>query len=280
MVFLTRRGFLSGLRLSDLEGRRMADHALAAVPLVWAGAFGLAALVAVRSTYIQSHGLAVAGAFEAANLVANAYVATLLSGVGTHLLPALSAEAEPARYNRLLSEAGEVLALTMALVAGGIFVFEPLILRLLFSAELVAPTQGPLRWMLLADYLRVLGWCYGTLLFARDDRPAWALCETAGLGVLFAGSLLVPLSSDAGGMLFLVQQMVYTPLAILCGWSRHRAVLSGRAWAIWIGGALFVAGSAWTMWPIRADIEPASLLWLLAIVPAVLYGMILWRRRE
>ncbi|MBF0334976.1 MAG: hypothetical protein HQL40_15225, partial [Alphaproteobacteria bacterium] len=231
---------------------------------------GLIPPLVLRATYIEAHGLAVAGGFEAAQLLAQSYMAVLFAGLTAHVLPGLAACRTPAERTRLLSDAVEALALVGALAVTLLLGFEPWVLRILFSAETSGPAHGPLRWMLLADYLRIVGWCYGILMIAVDDRIGWVALDSLAVAVLTLGALAVPAHADAGGIAFLAQQAIYVPLVVARGVSRHGIALERRALGAWALGAASVGGMAWAGWPERAapDGQTLAICALAALPPA------------
>lgn len=278
---LRRMPRFAGLTRWRPRRRDIAGHVAAALPLMWVGTIWLIPPLVLRAAYIDAHGLAMAGAFEAAQLLAQSYMTVLFAGLTAHLLPALAACGGPAGRARLLSDAVTILTLAGALAVTLLLALEPWVMTLLFSAEISGPAHGPFRWMLLADYLRLIGLSYGILLIAMDDRRAWVVLDSLSVGLLTLGALAIPFDSDAGGLAYLAQQAVYVPLVVARGVWRHKTALDRRAWRTWALGALAVGAVAWMAWSARAAPDIQTLALCALVVVAMTSGLLrCWGREK
>jgi len=204
------------------------------------------------------------------------YLALFLASLQSYLLPELSKIEKGAALQLALSRAFHfALMLSLPLIIG-LVVFKPLVMSLLFSDEFM-PALDVLRWVLLGDFVRVLGWIMSTTLIARADMKGFALAE-ALWSVIFVSLawVLLPLGIEWVGVAYLVGYIAYLGLLILRLWQVHGARLEARRVGQWLVGLSIVIVASWLCWN-----EHRLLSWtVIIIVPALFFSIYIMQSDE
>lgn len=228
----------------------------------------LSCVLAIRARAVQLYGLEGAGQFDAAWSISAMYLALFLTSLQSYLLPVLSKIDKGAALRTALSKAFHfALMLSLPLIVG-LVVFKPLVVYLLFS-EAFMPALDVLRWVLLGDFVRVLGWIMSTTLIARADMKGFALAE--GLWSLVFVPLawmLLPLGIEWVGVAYLAGYVCYLGFLSARLWYAHGARLELHRIGQWGVGLALVILASWLCWD-----ELRVFAWpLLIVVPTILFS--------
>jgi PST family polysaccharide transporter len=175
---------------------------------------GTAMLLVVRSIVGQRLGAVPLGEFSAAWMISMTYIGFILTAMGADYYPRLTAAiADPAAVNRMVNEQTEIALLLSAPVLIGMQAAAPWVIRLLYSSQFEGAVDV-LRWQILGDVLKIVGWPLGFILLAAGRGRAFLILEVAE-AALFCG--FVWLTVDRIGLMstgvgFLLMYAVYVPV--------------------------------------------------------------------
>jgi len=136
------------------------------IPLMAAGLLSLVTQLVARSWVMRDLGLDAGGYFQAAWSITMTYIGFVLGAMATDYLPRLSAAIhEPSRAVRLVNEQTEMALLMAAPVLLGMLTLAPWVIEWLFAASF-APAVEILRWQVMGDVFKVIGWPMGFIVLA------------------------------------------------------------------------------------------------------------------
>ncbi len=166
--------------------------------------FGLIATNAtqlgIRLWVEHDQGLAAAGRFQAAWTITALYVGFVLTALAAEYFPRIAKQASDAltlnRSVELQVRFGLILAMPVLLWA---IVLAPVALHVLYSAEFESATSL-LRWQLVGDVMKIVGWAIAFLLLARTASVAFFLGEIAFNAVYLALVFAIPTGIDLSGL--------------------------------------------------------------------------------
>lgn len=247
-----------------------------AIPSLFALLLTLGCVLIVRARAVHLYGLEGAGQFDAAWSISAMYLALFLTSLQSYLLPELSQTANGTHLRRALSKAFHfALMLSLPLVVG-LVVFKPLVMNLLFS-KVFTPALDILRWVLLGDFVRVLGWIMSTTLMARADMKGYTLA--GGLWSLVFVSVawvLLPKGIEWVGVAYLVSYTAYLVFLSWRLWRAHGVGLELRRIGQWLLGLVLVTVTSWLCWH-----ERGLFAWsILMLIPAMLFSWVIMKSDE
>ncbi|WP_289239388.1 oligosaccharide flippase family protein [Pseudomonas sp. FEMGT703P] len=278
-IHVRRLGYLVSLRVlaPSLVDRDAVRRFLSvALPSLLSLMFTLGCVLVVRARAVHLYGLEGAGQFDAAWSISAMYLALFLTSLQSYLLPELGKIEGGAALHSALSRAFHfALMLSLPLVVV-LVVFKPLVINLLFSKEFM-PALDVLRWVLLGDFVRVLGWIISTTLIARADMKGFVL--GGALWSMFFVSLawvLLPLGIEWVGIAYLVSYIVYLGSLSLRLWLVHGARFEAFRIGHWLVGFSIVILASWLCWD-----EHRFLSWaVIIVVPALFFSVYIMRSDE
>lgn len=136
------------------------------IPLMAAGLLSLVTQLVARSWVMRDLGLDAGGYFQAAWSITMTYIGFVLGAMAADYLPRLSAAIhEPSRAVRLVNEQTEMALLMAAPVLLGMLTLAPWVIEWLFAASF-APAVEILRWQVMGDVFKVIGWPMGFIVLA------------------------------------------------------------------------------------------------------------------
>lgn len=239
-----------------------------ALPSLLSLVLTMGCVLAVRARAVHLYGLEGAGQFDAAWSISAMYLALFLTSLQSYLLPELSKTASGSALHTALSKAFHfALMLSLPLIVG-LVVFKPLVINLLFSKAFL-PALDVLRWVLLGDFVRVLGWVMSTTLMARADMKGYALAEGLwSLVFVSVALMLLPYGIEWVGVAYLLGYVAYL---IFLGWRLwlvHGARLELRRVGQWFAALALIILASWLCWD-----EQRVFSWpMLMIFPAMLFS--------
>ncbi|MGE6791817.1 oligosaccharide flippase family protein [Pseudomonas guineae] len=278
-VFVRRQGYFQSCKAiapGDVTWSSTVRFLRVALPSLLSLCLTLGSVLIVRSYIVRLYGLEGAGQFDAAWSISAMYLALFLTSLQSYLLPELSQVGSGDEMHSALAKAFHFSLLISLPLITCLVVMKPLIVSVLFSHEFL-PSLNVLRWVLIGDFVRVLGWVISTALVARADMKGFALAE--GLwSIIFMSLSLLLLSHGLEwvGFAYLVSYVFYLAFLTWRLWSFHGVSLEGRRLLYWLGGFSMVALTAWLCWN---DRELYSWYFIL-IWPAVLFSFLIMRADE
>lgn len=221
-------------------------------------------VLVVRAQIVRMYGLDGAGYFDAAWTISAMYLTLFLASLQSYLLPELSRIDQPSVLQSVLGKVCRFSLLVAVPLVVGLVVLKPLAINILFS-KAFTPSLEILRWGLLGDFVRVLGWIFSTTLLARADMKGFAAGEILWSALFALASVFfLPNGIEWVGLAYLLAYIGYFMFLAwrLSAW--HGVALSGLAALQWLAGFATVILAAWFSWN-----ETTILNWsLLMIVPA------------
>ncbi|MFK3774631.1 oligosaccharide flippase family protein [Pseudomonas sp. NPDC089406] len=278
-IHVRRLGYLASF--SELAPSGASWHATkrflrVALPSLLSLMLTMGCVLVVRARAVHLYDLEGAGQFDAAWSISAMYLALFLTSLQSYLLPELSKIDKGAALYTALSKAFHfALMLSLPLIVG-LVVFKPLVMSLLFSKAFV-PALEVLRWVLLGDFVRVLGWVMSTTLMARADMKGYALAE--GLwSLIFVSSalLMLPYGIEWVGVAYLLGYVAYLIFLGLRLWRVHGARLELRRVGQWFAALALIILASWLCW----DEQRMFSLSMLMIVPAILFSWKIMQAEE
>ncbi|SEN62992.1 polysaccharide transporter, PST family [Sphingomonas gellani] len=176
-----------------------------------------AALLAVRAIVAQRLGTIALGHFSAAWMISMTYIGFVLQAMGTDYYPRLTAAIrDHDLVNRMVNEQGEIALLLAAPILIGMEGAAPWAIRLLYS-DAFGPAIEVLRWQILGDVLKIVGWPLGFVILASGNGRLFVMTEALGVGVYAAFVWLAVdwLGLPATGMGFMLMYGAYLPVVYL-----------------------------------------------------------------
>lgn len=241
-----------------------------ALPSLMSSFLTLGSVLVVRAHVVEDSGLEGAGQFDAAWTISAMYLALFLASLQSYLLPELS-QSDKAQMRLSLAKAFHFSLLIALPLITVLVVLKPLVVRLLFSDEFL-PSLKVLRWVLLGDCVRVIGWIIATVLLARADMKGYVLAEGLwSLTFLLLSLLLLPYGIEWVGLAYLLSYIVYLALLMWRLWATHGASMPGLVFLRWLSGFALVAVSAWFCW----DDQTLYSWHFVLILPAVLFSFLI-----
>lgn len=136
------------------------------IPVMAAALLTLVTQLLARTFVLNELGLDASGYFQAAWAISMTYIGFVLGAMATDYLPRLTeAINEPERANRLVNEQMEMGLLMAAPVLLAMLTLSPWLIELLY-AKSFAPAAEILRWQVMGDVFKVLGWPMGFIILA------------------------------------------------------------------------------------------------------------------
>lgn len=192
------------------------------------------------------------GHFQAAWTIAITYMGVILGAMGTDYYPRLTATIhDHAATNQLANEQSEVILLLAGPALLAMLGLAPWIIQLLYSSEF-AEAGSVLRWQVLGDTLKVVGWPLGFIALAAGAGRTYMFTESITI-IIFVGLTWIGLpllGIEATGVAFLGMQAIYLPLVYFLAWRRTKFIWQRRVFIHFIilaalTSAVFIA-SLWS----------------------------------
>lgn len=238
-------GFRSSLRLSDFKAFLSFAGVMLSLDII-----STSALLLIRSLVIQHGGLETAGIFGAAWSVSMQYVTLMLGSFSAYYLPSLTRLGGNSERAKLIENMALLSIIIMIPLTATVIAAKPLIINLLYTNDFL-PSLKIMRWMLIGDYLRTTGWCFGMTLIAFARVRIFMLKEATlhllnlgfvyyalmfrsdiewiGIGVLIVNGINL-------AFLLLLVARAYRfarPKLLIGGWLSGLGILLTASWLTW-----------------------------------------------
>lgn len=256
------------------------------VPLMAAALLTLVTQVVARSLVMKHLGLEASGYFQAAWVITMTYMGFVLSAMATDYLPRLTeAIHDHDQAKRLVNEQTEMALLLAAPVLLAMLTLAPWVIELLYSKSF-APAAEILRWQVMGDIFKVIGWPMGFIVLAKGRGDLfiatqfnwniiyllclWFGLESMGLLVLgvgffvayifqvglgrFVAGRLIGFSSYNGNIALFVALLFATASVLTL--SKYWLVPS-----IWIGGLMVCCFSIYSIWKLNQLLDLKSIFY-------------------
>jgi PST family polysaccharide transporter len=182
--------------------------------LTFGSLIGALSQLLVRWIIQADYGATELGIFQAAWMVSVVYMSFLFSAMSSDFYPRLTAAIhDRRRAGLIINRQLEVCVLLATPIILACTVLSSIIVSLLFTSEF-APAAELLRWLIVADFFKVIFWAPGFVLLSGGRGRVWASCEAFN-GACFVGLswLLIGRFGLAGvGMAYALSMAIYIPL--------------------------------------------------------------------
>ncbi len=188
-------------------------------------------------------GLDSAGYLQGCLAIGSAYLGFVLTALAAEYYPRISA----LHGDRELSNRAANEQMRVVLILGGplivwMIAVAPLLLRLLYSAEF-GSAHTLLRLLLIGDVFKLVGWCVGFLMLAREAKGKFFITELSWNLVFLA--ILIPLAHrgiNVAGVAYLVSYLLFTIVSLVLAQRETGFELSAesRRATMWVSLAAFV----------------------------------------
>lgn len=186
---------LSGLRFSKKHGRILLSYG----SIMLVGGIGmLGSVLVVRTIAIRELGAFENGIYQVAYALSSQYMTVFMAWMSAYVFPRIAGERDERRVGELLNFGLVVnLHLVVPILVAVIALRDPVI-RLLFSTAFL-PIAPLLPVQVFGDYLKVIGWSFGVVLFARGRTGGHlaAVLAQALAWIVIAMPLIRPLGLGA-----------------------------------------------------------------------------------
>jgi len=137
------------------------------IPIMAAALLTLVTQLIARSLVMRDLGLDASGYFQASWAISMTYIGFVLGAMGADYLPRLTeAINDTERAKQLVSEQTEMALLMAAPVLLAMLTFAPWLIELLYAKNF-APAAEILRWQVMGDIFKVIGWPMGFIVLAQ-----------------------------------------------------------------------------------------------------------------
>jgi len=201
---------------------------------------------------IHNYGADANGYFRAAWMLATQNLAILLSSLGTYFMPVLSGAKTEEERRKILNDAALLAVLFSLPLTGGLIVFQPLVIRILYSEQFL-PAIEMLNWLVLGNYLSVVLWLFTMVSTTRAHMNIYTVTSVgASCGFLLIGWLSVGFPPGAGpipwlygigglGFADFVSHAIAMMVMVALTWRRYRYFPERRTVLVWLAGLVVVA---------------------------------------
>lgn len=243
------------------------------------GLLGMGALLALKAFISVALGLDRVGIFEVAWTLSLRYIMLLLASFGSYYLPALSREAELSGRRQLMHNLLHLSTIIMVPMLIIVVVLKPLIVELFYSPQFLEANRI-LRWMLIADYLKITSWVFGMPMLAFPDMKTFFWSE------LIFNLWLVGISAfaifqyhwiEGIGVVFLLLQIGHISFTYLYTRIKFKIATTTSLVAQWTIGLSLIVATSLNTWNDLAVQWSSALFWLAA---SVAFSVAILTRKE
>jgi O-antigen/teichoic acid export membrane protein len=221
-----------------------------AITLSITGLVSTGTILGIRALIINQQGLHGAGNFDAAWTLSMTYIVLLLTSFQTFYLPTLTRVRSDAEKTELINNILRISTLIMVPVVVSIVVLKPIVIQILYSAEFL-PALSIIRWMLIADYLKITAWILAMPMLAFADMRTFFISEVIS-NIGFFGLTFLAInqlqSIEGVGISFFILYCGYLIFTILYIRKRHKFYIPRDFSLMWIGGLTIIILTSWYTW--------------------------------
>jgi O-antigen/teichoic acid export membrane protein len=207
-------------------------------------------LLGIRGIIVQKHSLTEVGIFDAAWTLCGTYLSLITGAFGTYYLPTLSQLEDRQSIRNLIQKTLLFISIISSAVIVGMILLKKEIISLLFSSEFI-PGLSLIRWLLIADYFKMLSWVLAFPMLAFNHLKLFFWTEIIWNTAILMGSYwsIAKLDSIEGiGILILGCYVSYLVLALWFVWKKYSFLPSMSTASVGIIGFLFVLAASAFAW--------------------------------
>jgi PST family polysaccharide transporter len=227
-----------------------------------------------------SLGLVVAAHYWVAWTLSMAYVSILLNSYAAYYMPSLSGLSDRPARQSLIRDYLRLALLVMPALVSAVVLVKPLVVRALFSAELL-PALKVMRWMLIGDYFKGVAWVLSFPMLAFNELR-WFLWTEVAFGLFLAGGSWLWIARGGGieglGVLFLAVYVVYAVAMWAYVRRQHGLTLGAREMLGFVAGLALVVAVSLVTWSDQ-EVRP-GLVMACAVLSAALVIFVFTRLRS
>ncbi len=206
-------------------------------------------MLGIRGIIVQEYSLAKVGIFDAAWTLCGTYLSLITTAFSTYYLPTLSQLQDRQSIRNLIQRTLLFIALISTVAIVGLILFKKQVVQLLFSSEFI-PSLSLIRWLLIANYFKMLSWVLGFPMLAFKHLKVFFWTELFWNTAILLGCYwsLTTLDSIEGiGIFILGCYVSYLVFTLWFIWDKYNFLPSITTASVSIIGFLFVlAASAYT----------------------------------
>ncbi len=224
------------------------------------------ALLAARAMITHKLGLSSAGIFDVAWTLSMMYVTIITQSFGAYYLPTLSGVSDSSERLHLIGRVFRLALLLVTPVVVAVVVLKPLVINLLYSPDFM-PSLETIRWMLIGDYFKVMGWVLAFTILAFTDMRTFFWSEVMFAVFLLVGAYVSVMQwgiVEGVGTTFTALYAVYFLFTLIYCKIRHGFMLSrSMMWNFLVGLALVLVASFYN-WDVVDVNYFTSVAWIAA----------------
>jgi len=209
-------------------------------------------MLGIRGIIVQKYSLAEVGIFDAAWTLCGTYISLITGAFSTYYLPTLSQLEDRQLIRNLMQRTLLFIAIISTVVIVGMIFLKQQIISLLFSHDFL-PSLSLIRWLLIADYLKMLSWVLGFPMLAFKHLKLFFWTEIFWNAGIFLGcywSLTTLDSLEGIGICIFACYVSYLVFTLLFVWDKYKFLPSITTACVSIFGFLLVLVTSAYTWNI------------------------------
>lgn len=231
------------------------------------GFCGAGLVVVLRAVFLEVGGLGMVGQLDAAWTLSTMGVAILTSWFNSYYFPLLSAAKDRPQEIRIAISRMLRLATIVSTVTLSLFVIaKPLVVQLIYTDQF-RESLRLLRWLLIADFLKVTLFVVGMPMLAFAHNRLFLVSEVVWQAIIL-GMVLVrfPGTLEDVGQAVLCANAVYLALALRFVGRVYAWRPSARIAAGWVVGLGIIVVLSWSTWEAGFNVFIAGLAWMAMMI--------------
>ncbi len=214
------------------------------------GLIATGTLLIIRGMIVQYGGLASAGIFDVAWALSMTYVMLLLGSFGTYYLPTLSGINDIQTRITLIKKLFRLSILFIVPLIVSLIVLKPLVIQLLYSDKFI-PALEIIRWMLIGDYFKVVGWVLAMPVLAYADMKVFFWTEllwNGGFLVLSTLAIFFYKDLQGIGIAFIILYFFISVYYLYYVYSKHQLPITKTLLKPWFYGLILIILASLQTW--------------------------------
>ncbi|XHR85597.1 MAG: oligosaccharide flippase family protein [Gloeotrichia echinulata GP01] len=211
-------------------------------------------MLGIRGIIVQKYSLAEVGIFDAAWTLCGTYLSLITGAFSTYYLPTLSQLEDRQLIRNLMQRTLLLIAIISTIIIVGMICLKQQIVSLLFSHDFI-PSLSLIRWLLIADYLKMLSFVLAFPMLAFTHLKLFFLTELLWNGGLMLGCYRSLTTStlhnlEGIGISVLCCYASYLVFTLWFAWDKYKFLPSISTASVSILGFLLVLATSAYTWNI------------------------------